>query len=80
MISEDIYDEIYITMKISSEKGLKMVLRKNFQGVLLTNISNVDPLLDSIEKNYLIYCTQTRINTLINNLILENENRGKIKL
>lgn len=78
--TENIYDKIYRAMETSSKKGLKMVLKKNIQGVLFINIPNIDPPLSSNEKIDYIYYTQTYIDILIRHIILKYGNREKIKL
>lgn len=80
MTTEDAYNEIYKAMQTTKEKGLKMNLKKNIQGVFLTNIFNVDPILDVDDKNIYIYHTQLRMDDLIKNIILENGNIEKIKI
>jgi len=78
--TENIYDNIYKAMEISNKKGLKMVLKKNIQGVLFINIPNIEPPLSSNEKIDYIYHTQTYIDILIKHIILKGGNREKIKL
>lgn len=77
---EKIYDKIYKVMETSNKKGLKMVLKKNIQGVLFINLPNIDPPLSYNEKIDYIYRTQTYIDILIRHIILKDGNREKIKL
>ncbi|MGB6128645.1 MAG: hypothetical protein WBG30_07840 [Psychrilyobacter sp.] len=77
---EKAYDEIYQTMKELKGKGLKMTLKKNIEGVLFTNIRNVDSLLNQEEKKECICHTQYQIDILVKEIILKNGNREKIRL
>lgn len=77
---EKAYHEMYQTMEKLKTKGIKMTLKRNFQGVLFTNIKETELLLNREERKKCICHTQYRIDTLIKEIVLKNGNREKIRL
>lgn len=82
MTTEEIYNEIYISMQTSKNKGIKMILNNNLESVLfvVVIVSEEEAALDSDDKGCYIYRTGVYIDELIKNIILEKGNREKIKL
>lgn len=84
MIKISINNNFYKHLKDAKEKGVKIVLNKNLQEVLLIDINEVD-LTNSIfsdinEKQYYFLYIRNAVNALIADFLLQNGNRGKIKL
>lgn len=82
MTTEEIYNEIYISMQTSKNKGIKMILNNNLESVLfvVVVVSEEEVALDSDDKGCYIYRTGVYIDELIKNIILEKGKREKIKL
>ncbi|UUV17077.1 hypothetical protein NRK67_04005 [Fusobacteria bacterium ZRK30] len=80
MAIEEIYNEIYISMQISKNKGIKMVLNNSLESVLFVVVGEDEVALNSDDKGCYIYRTGVHIDELIKKIILEKGNREKIKL
>lgn len=81
MPTQDLYNKIYGEMKNSMGKGYKIILKKDLQSILLVNIYGKGIIFHSNdEKSDFIYSTKLSVNRSITNILLQEGNRGKIKL
>ena len=79
MTTQDFYNEIYGKMSYSKEKGYKIILKKNLQSTLFVNINSRGIFNNNLEGDF-VYRTKLSVDNLIENILLREGNRAKIKL